>query len=193
MRAPCARAGAGPCIHTPLCRESKTDYLVLKNLKNGVEGRNSVLHFAALLAHAYMQARARARACVLCSGWLFGVQLMRFARADRRARRRTGSCGTTSTGSAVPPIGAGGVAQAARAVTWGVMRARARFAATASLGAIHKGHLKQSMVLLEPYLPRVRSCCARAPCSCSFGCDGGVVVTLQDGGGSSPYVEGGAL
>ena len=50
----------------------------------------------------------------------------------------------------------------ARANNW------AKFSATAGLGVIHKGHLKQSLTILEPYLPQ---------------------PTVS----SSPYSEGGAL
>lgn len=44
----------------------------------------------------------------------------------------------------------------------------AKFTATASIGVVHKGHVKESMNLLQPYLP-------------------------QGGVSSSPYSEGGAL
>lgn len=44
----------------------------------------------------------------------------------------------------------------------------AKFTATASIGVVHKGHVKESMNLLQPYLP-------------------------QGGISSSPYSEGGAL
>ena len=44
----------------------------------------------------------------------------------------------------------------------------AKFAATASIGVVHAGHVKQSMALLQPYLP-----------------SGGL--------STSPYSEGGAL
>lgn len=49
-----------------------------------------------------------------------------------------------------------------RATNW------AKFTATASLGVIHKGHLKEGLNLLEPYLP-------------------------TGGAGGSPYSEGGSL
>jgi 26S proteasome regulatory subunit N2 len=49
-----------------------------------------------------------------------------------------------------------------RAANW------AKFTATASIGVVHKGHMKESMALLQPYLPT-----------------GGV--------SASPYSEGGAL
>jgi len=51
----------------------------------------------------------------------------------------------------------------ARATNW------AKFSATAGLGVIHKGHLKEGLSLLGPYLPQAA------------------------GGSSSPYSEGGAL
>ncbi|CAN0343295.1 unnamed protein product, partial [Phaeothamnion confervicola] len=49
-----------------------------------------------------------------------------------------------------------------RAASW------AKFTATASIGVVHKGHVKESMPLLQPYLP-------------------------QGGVSASPYSEGGAL
>jgi 26S proteasome regulatory subunit N2 len=49
-----------------------------------------------------------------------------------------------------------------RATNW------SKFSATAGLGAIHRGHLKQGQALMAPYLPR-------------------------NGASGSPYSEGGAL
>lgn len=51
-----------------------------------------------------------------------------------------------------------------RATNW------AKFSATAGLGVIHKGHLKQGRALMAPYLPQTGAA-----------------------GGGSPYSEGGAL
>lgn len=39
----------------------------------------------------------------------------------------------------------------------------ARFSATAAQGAVHKGHVREAMRVLEPYLPRVRACVGPAP------------------------------
>ncbi|POM73819.1 26S proteasome non-ATPase regulatory subunit [Phytophthora palmivora] len=78
---------------------SDSDPLVMKTIKTAVENRNSVLHHAAVIAHAYM------------------------------------NCGTTTA---------------------------------TRLGVVHKGHVRESMNLLAPYLP-------------------------QGGMTTSPYSEGGAL
>ena len=42
----------------------------------------------------------------------------------------------------------------------------ARFSATAAQGAVHKGHVREAMRVLEPYLPRVRACVGPAPPLC---------------------------
>ncbi|KAL4147647.1 hypothetical protein PRNP1_011401 [Phytophthora ramorum] len=101
--------------------QSDSDPLVMKTVKTAVENRNSVLHHAAVIAHAYM------------------------------------NCGTTSDAFLRENLEWLG-----KATNW------AKFTATASLGVVHKGHVRESMNLLAPYLP-------------------------QGGMTTSPYSEGGAL
>lgn len=105
-----------------LYSRSDSDPLVMKTIKAAVENRNSVLHHAAVIAHAYL------------------------------------NCGTTSDTFLRENLEWLG-----KATNW------AKFTATASLGVVHKGHVRESMNLLAPYLPQ-----------------GGNVTT-------SPYSEGGAL
>ncbi|CAI5744626.1 unnamed protein product [Peronospora destructor] len=100
---------------------SDSDPLVMKTIKIAVENRNSVLHHAAVIAHAYM------------------------------------NCGTTSDSFLRENLEWLG-----KATNW------AKFTATASLGVVHRGHVRESMNLLAPYLP-------------------------QGGMTTSPYSEGGAL
>uniref|UniRef100_M4BF93 Uncharacterized protein n=1 Tax=Hyaloperonospora arabidopsidis (strain Emoy2) TaxID=559515 RepID=M4BF93_HYAAE len=100
---------------------SDSDPLIMKTIKTAVENRNSVLHHAAVIAHAYM------------------------------------NCGTTSDSFLRENLEWLG-----KATNW------AKFTATASLGVVHKGHVRESMNLLAPYLPQ-----------------GGITT--------SPYSEGGAL
>ncbi|KAG3100482.1 26S proteasome non-ATPase regulatory subunit 1 A [Phytophthora idaei] len=86
---------------------SDSDPLVMKTIKTAVENRNSVLHHAAVIAHAYM------------------------------------NCGTTSDAFLRENLEWLG-----KATNW------AKFTATASLGVVHKGHVRESMNLLAPYLPQ---------------------------------------
>lgn len=104
-----------------LYRQSDTDPLVMKTIKAAVENRNSVLHHAAVVAHAYMNS---------------GTTNDAFLREN--------------------------LEWLGKATNW------AKFTATASLGVVHKGHVRESMNLLAPYLP-------------------------QGGVSASPYSEGGAL
>ncbi|KAI9916700.1 hypothetical protein PsorP6_016713 [Peronosclerospora sorghi] len=104
-----------------LYSHSDSDPLIMKTIKTAVENRNSVLHHAAVIAHAYM------------------------------------NCGTTSDSFLRENLEWLG-----KATNW------AKFTATASLGVVHKGHVRESMNLLAPYLP-------------------------QGGMTTSPYSEGGAL
>jgi 26S proteasome regulatory subunit N2 len=104
-----------------LYRNSTTDLLVLQNIKDSVENRNSVLHNATVVAHAY-----------------------------------------TSGGTSIDTFLRNNLEWLRRATNW------AKFTATAGLGVVNKGHVKQSMALLEPYLP-------------------------QNGASTSPYSEAGAL
>ncbi|KAL8002353.1 putative armadillo-like helical, 26S proteasome regulatory subunit RPN2 [Plasmopara halstedii] len=104
-----------------LYSRSDSDPLIMKTIKAAVENRNSVLHHAAVIAHAYM------------------------------------NCGTTSDTFLRENLEWLG-----KATNW------AKFTATASLGVVHKGHVRESMNLLSPYLP-------------------------QGGMTTSPYSEGGAL
>eukprot|EP00742_Colponemidia_sp_Colp-10_P001792 GILJ01001916.1.p1 GENE.GILJ01001916.1~~GILJ01001916.1.p1 ORF type:complete len:980 (-),score=200.10 GILJ01001916.1:129-3032(-) len=104
-----------------LYRNNHTDLLVLKNVKNALDSRNSVTHSATVFTHALMHA---------------GTTVDTFLREN--------------------------LDWLARATNW------AKFSATASLGVIHKGHLKQGLTVLNPYLP-------------------------QHGVNVSPYSEGGAL
>ncbi|CAH0479966.1 unnamed protein product [Peronospora belbahrii] len=86
---------------------SDSDPLIMKTIKTAVENRNSVLHHAAVIAHAYM------------------------------------NCGTTSDSFLRENLEWLG-----KATNW------AKFTATASLGVVHKGHIRESMNLLAPYLPQ---------------------------------------
>lgn len=104
-----------------LHRQSDSDPLVMKTIKTAVENRNSVLHHAAVVSHAYMNA---------------------------------GTTNDTFLRENLEWLG--------KATNW------AKFTATASLGVVHKGHVRESMNLLAPYLP-------------------------QGGVSTSPYSEGGAL
>ncbi|KAG7394239.1 proteasome regulatory particle base subunit [Phytophthora boehmeriae] len=104
-----------------LHRHSDSDPLVMKTIKTAVENRNSVLHHAAVISHAYMNA---------------------------------GTTSDTFLRENLEWLG--------KATNW------AKFTATASLGVVHKGHVRESMNLLAPYLP-------------------------QGGMSTSPYSEGGAL
>ncbi|KAJ8613238.1 hypothetical protein CTAYLR_004534 [Chrysophaeum taylorii] len=104
-----------------LFSKSESDGLVIKNLKEAVDGnRNSVLHNAVVVAHGFMNA------------------------------------GTTNTRFLSQHLEWMG-----KASNW------AKFTATASIGVVHAGHIKESIQLLQPYLPQAVS--------------------------SSPYSEGGAL
>jgi len=87
--------------------QNNTDLLVLKKIKTAVEGRNSVLHNATVVAHSIMQA---------------GTTVDTFLREN--------------------------LEWMGRATNW------AKFTATASIGVVHRGHLKESMNLLQPYLPQ---------------------------------------
>lgn len=104
-----------------LYRHNDTDLLILRQIKAAIENRNSVLHGATVVAHAYMNA---------------GTTTDTFLREN--------------------------LEWLGRASNW------AKFTATASIGVVHKGHVKESMSLLQPYLP-------------------------QGGISASPYSEGGAL
>jgi 26S proteasome regulatory subunit N2 len=104
-----------------LYRNSTTDLLVLQNIKDSVENRNSVLHNATVVAHAY-----------------------------------------TSGGTSIDTFLRNNLEWLRRATNW------AKFTVTAGLGVVNKGHVKQSMALLQPYLP-------------------------QNGTSTSPYSEAGAL
>ncbi|KAF4317223.1 hypothetical protein BBO99_00008231 [Phytophthora kernoviae] len=104
-----------------LHRHNDSDPLVMKTIKTAVENRNSVLHHAAVISHAYMNA---------------------------------GTTSDTFLRENLEWLG--------KATNW------AKFTATASLGVVHKGHVRESMNLLAPYLP-------------------------QGGMSTSPYSEGGAL
>lgn len=104
-----------------LYSKSSTDLMILQNIKTAVEGRNSVLHNATVVAHAYM------------SG---GTTIDTFLRNN--------------------------LEWFSRATNW------AKFTAAAGIGVVHKGHIKESQKLLEPYLPK-------------------------NGASQSPYSEGGAL
>lgn len=104
-----------------LYRHNDTDLLILRQIKTAIENRNSVLHGATVVAHAYMNA---------------GTTTDTFLREN--------------------------LEWLGRASNW------AKFTATASIGVVHKGHVKESMSLLQPYLP-------------------------QGGISASPYSEGGAL
>ncbi|KAI9983838.1 hypothetical protein PInf_007915 [Phytophthora infestans] len=115
---------AVPAMPPPAPAGASADYwdkvAKLKQILS-VENRNSVLHHAAVIAHAYM------------------------------------NCGTTSDSFLRENLEWLG-----KATNW------AKFTATASLGVVHKGHVRESMNLLAPYLP-------------------------QGGMTTSPYSEGGAL
>lgn len=89
-----------------LYRQSASDANLMKALQTAVEGRNSVLHGSAVVAHGYMNS---------------GTTRDKFLRDN--------------------------LEWMGRANHW------AKFTATASIGVIHKGHVKESMSLLQPYLP----------------------------------------
>jgi 26S proteasome regulatory subunit N2 len=94
-----------------LCRNNRTDILILKNIKTAVDARkSSVLHLATLFTNAIMHA------------------------------------GTTSDAFLRDNLEWLG-----RANNW------AKFSAIAGLGVIHKGHLKEGMTVLQPYLPQTSS------------------------------------
>lgn len=105
-----------------LNRRNRSDMLILKNIKNALDTRNSVTHSALIYANAIMHA---------------GTTSDTFLREN--------------------------LEWLAHATNW------AKFSATAGLGTIHKGHLKEGMTVLRPYLPP------------------------ESGVGPSPYSEGGAL
>eukprot|EP00922_Rhytidocystis_sp_ex-Travisia-forbesii_P023669 GHVS01034710.1.p1 GENE.GHVS01034710.1~~GHVS01034710.1.p1 ORF type:complete len:1006 (-),score=143.50 GHVS01034710.1:269-3286(-) len=91
-----------------LHRSNKADLILLDDIKNSVDQRNSIIHHGVVIAHGLMQA------------------------------------GTTSSAFLRPNLEWFG-----KAVNW------AKFSAAASLGVIHKGHIKESKVVLGSYLPRV--------------------------------------
>ncbi len=105
---------------TFLYEQMKSDPLIIENIKDATENRNSILHNATVVAHGYL------------------------------------NCGTT-----VDTFLRENLDWMALASNW------AKFTATASIGVIHKGHMKESMSLLEPYLPQ-----------------GGVNASSFSGGGS---------
>jgi 26S proteasome regulatory subunit N2 len=104
-----------------LFKQCKTDFNVLKSIKAVTEGRTSVLHNSAVVAHAFMNS---------------GTTIDAFLRDN------------------IDWLG--------KASNW------AKFSAVASIGVVHKGHVHESMNLLQPYLP-------------------------QGGISSSPFSESGAL
>jgi len=104
-----------------LVRNNHTDLLILKNIKQMVESRSSVLHTATIFANAFMH------------------------------------CGTT-----IDQFLRENLEWLSRATNW------AKFSAIAGLGVIHKGHMKEGLSLLGPYLP-------------------------QQGNAGSAYSEGGSL
>eukprot|EP00163_Fabomonas_tropica_P002386 TRINITY_DN1180_c0_g1_i2.p1 TRINITY_DN1180_c0_g1~~TRINITY_DN1180_c0_g1_i2.p1 ORF type:complete len:1007 (-),score=358.15 TRINITY_DN1180_c0_g1_i2:243-3263(-) len=90
-----------------LYRHNHTDLLLLKNIKNSIDARNSVLHGAIVMTNALMHA---------------GTTIDTFLREN--------------------------LEWFGRATHW------SKFTATASIAMIHRGHLKQSLQLLAPYLPQ---------------------------------------
>jgi len=90
-----------------LVRNNHTDLLILKNIKQTVESRSSVLHTATIFANAFMH------------------------------------CGTT-----IDQFLRENLEWLSRATNW------AKFSAIAGLGIIHKGHMKEGLSLLGPYLPQ---------------------------------------
>ena len=89
-----------------LYHHNHADLLILKNAKDALPERNSVLHNATVAAHGFMHA---------------GTTIDTFLRNNLDWLRK--------------------------ADHW------AKFSAIGSLGVVHKGQLKQSMQLLQPYLP----------------------------------------
>ncbi len=90
---------------TFLYEQTKSDPLIIENVRNMTENRNSILHNATVVAHAYL------------------------------------NCGTT-----IDTFLRENLDWMAQASNW------AKFTATASIGVVHKGHMKESMRLLQPYL-----------------------------------------
>ena len=122
-----------------LAKTNKTDLLILKNIKESLEVRNSVCHNATVLAHSIMQA---------------GTTKDTFLREN--------------------------LEWLGRATHW------AKFSATAGLGVIHKGQVKNGMSLLQSYLPRPNS--KNGPY-----CEGGALYALglihtNHGAGVVPYL-----
>jgi 26S proteasome regulatory subunit N2 len=106
-----------------LVSKCETDILILKNIKESIDGnRSSMLHNAIVITHSLMNA---------------------------------GTTDTTFLRENLDWMG--------KASNW------AKFTATASIGVVHSGHTKNSIELLQPYLPS------------------------NQGVSSSPYSEGGAL
>ncbi len=105
---------------TFLYKQMKSDPLIIQNIKDAADNRNSILHNASVVAHGYL------------------------------------NCGTT-----VDTFLRENLDWMALASNW------AKFTATASIGVVHKGHVKESMRLLQPYLPQ-----------------GGVSASSFSGGGS---------
>eukprot|EP00933_Yihiella_yeosuensis_P014940 TRINITY_DN13181_c3_g1_i2.p1 TRINITY_DN13181_c3_g1~~TRINITY_DN13181_c3_g1_i2.p1 ORF type:complete len:1045 (+),score=290.64 TRINITY_DN13181_c3_g1_i2:25-3135(+) len=105
-----------------LCRNNRSDLLLLEIIKNAIDTKNSITHNGTVIAHGLMQ------------------------------------CGTTSDVFLRKNL-----EWLAKASNW------AKFSATASLGVIHKGHIKESRSILSTYLPQA------------------------GGTRGSPYSEGGAL
>ncbi len=90
---------------TFLYEQIKSDPLIIENVRNMTENRNSILHNATVVAHGYL------------------------------------NCGTT-----IDTFLRENLDWMALASNW------AKFTATASIGVVHKGHMKESMSLLQPYL-----------------------------------------
>jgi len=132
-----------------LFKQSHTDLNVLKDIKTAIEGRSNVLHNVTVMAHAYMN-----------SGAVMIQLLLLFILVPCRPLSSSPHC--MHVGTTRDSFLRDNLEWLAKAKNW------AKFTTVGSIGVVHKGHVHESMKLLQPYLP-------------------------QDGQSTSPYSESGAL